>query len=199
MEEGVKFDEGKPQWHLLPIKEVEQVVRVMTKAISSGRYKPNNWQKVPEGELRYEDAMMRHYAAWKKGETSDPESGESHLAHLVCNALFLMWLENNSKASKIGVLATDRVMRVCTICGNKRCPRAESDEYICNNSNEPYQEKITVGRAFDELKEKHYQEELLNVLPPYGDSKLFMKRQKESFEKHQKEIEVFEELYGKQD
>ena len=102
MKEGVKFDNGKLQWGLLPIRETEQVVKVLTKAIQSGKYEANNWQKVPNAKERYEDALMRHYSAWKQGEETDAESGESHLAHLACNVLFLMWLENQEIGEKIG-------------------------------------------------------------------------------------------------
>lgn len=36
-------------------------------------------------------------------------------------------------------------MVVCSICGNKRCPHAESHTYECTNSNEPNQPKTTLG------------------------------------------------------
>jgi hypothetical protein len=96
--EGIKFDGGKPQWSLLPIAEVEQIVKVLT--MGAVKYAPYNWKIVPDAEKRYEDAMMRHYADWKKGEPFDKDSGESHLAHMACNLLFLMWFENQKRENE---------------------------------------------------------------------------------------------------
>ena len=86
----VKHDTGKPMWSLLPFDAVESVVRVMT--FGCKKYGPGNWKKAPPEALpRLEDAMFRHYSAWKRGEAIDPESGLPHLAHMTCNALFLLW------------------------------------------------------------------------------------------------------------
>ena len=62
--------------------------------INQGR---DNWKHVPDAKTRYYDAMQRHIDAWWQGEKKDSETGESHLAHAVCCALFLMWLDDNSK------------------------------------------------------------------------------------------------------
>lgn len=58
------------------------------------KYEPNNWQKVDKH--RYYAAMMRHMVAELKGEDCDQESGLLHLAHMACNALFLLWKKINS-------------------------------------------------------------------------------------------------------
>jgi len=42
-------------------------------------------------------AAFRHFIAWVMGEKKDPESGWSHLAHLMCCILFLMWTDENNK------------------------------------------------------------------------------------------------------
>lgn len=89
---GSKFDQGKPRWGLLPWAELETVVEVLTKGAE--KYSDDNWKQVEHFESRYRDALMRHFSAYCKGETEDPESGKSHLAHVVCCALFLMWKEN---------------------------------------------------------------------------------------------------------
>ena len=41
--------------------------------------------------------MMRHLIAWRKGEVTDPESHQHHLAHVICNAWFLIWADQNGK------------------------------------------------------------------------------------------------------
>lgn len=89
---GSKFDQGKPRWGLLPWTELETVVEVLT--MGAEKYSDDNWKHVEPFESRYRDALMRHFSAYCKGETKDPESGKSHLAHAVCCALFLMWKEN---------------------------------------------------------------------------------------------------------
>lgn len=89
--QGIKFDQDKPDWDLLPYAEVESVVRVLTSGAK--KYAPDNWKRVPEARSRYFAAAMRHLAAWREGEANDAETGESHLAHATCCLLFLAWVE----------------------------------------------------------------------------------------------------------
>jgi hypothetical protein len=88
---GIKFDNGadKLRWDLLPWREVEKVVKILT--FGAMKYADNNWQYVPEREKRYFAAAMRHLVAWKQGEINDKESGENHLSHALCCILFLLW------------------------------------------------------------------------------------------------------------
>jgi len=88
---GTKYDTDKPRWDLLPIEEVEEVVKVLT--LGADKYEDWNWTKV-DG-TRYYSAAMRHLCSWRKGELIDEESGCSHLSHAVCCLLFLMWKDNN--------------------------------------------------------------------------------------------------------
>lgn len=92
---GVKHDQEKLRMDLLPFDALEEIARVLT--YGAKKYNPDNWKKVPNAKARYEAALLRHYAAYQRGEAKDPESGLSHLAHLGCNALFLIWLENGKK------------------------------------------------------------------------------------------------------
>lgn len=88
---GRKFDEGKPRWQLLPLGEVEEVVQILTQGASThGDY---NWQLMEDTD-RYIGALFRHIKAWRCGEILDKESGLHHLAHAICNCLFLMWFDN---------------------------------------------------------------------------------------------------------
>ena len=91
--EGFKADSGKPEWNLLPLAEVEDVVRVLT--VGARKYAPDNWQKVPQARARYFAAAMRHLVAWWRGERDDPETGLPHLAHAGCCVLFLAWFDRN--------------------------------------------------------------------------------------------------------
>lgn len=84
-----KFDEGKPQWHLLPIKALIEVI----KALMHGKKKYGAWNWAQGGDYsRIYDATLRHITAWWDGEDLDPESGLSHLAHAACGVLFLLEL-----------------------------------------------------------------------------------------------------------
>ena len=95
---GVKYDGQKPRWDLLPLKVVEEVVKVLT--FGSKKYADDNWQIVPGGRKRYFAACMRHLAAWQGGEAVDSETGVSHLAHAVCCLIFVLWFDMNHKGEK---------------------------------------------------------------------------------------------------
>jgi hypothetical protein len=89
MTEGIKYDASKPRWSLIPQGTLEEVIKVLE--YGANKYAPDNWKKVPEMEVRYYDAAMRHIDAYWQGEYLDEESGQPHLAHAVCCLLFLMW------------------------------------------------------------------------------------------------------------
>lgn len=92
---GIKHDSGKLQMNLLPWDVLEKVAEVLD--IGARKYSPDNWRVVPNAVKRYEDALLRHFAAYKKGEDLDPEDGLSHLAHMACNALFLVAFREEGK------------------------------------------------------------------------------------------------------
>ena len=92
---SVKYDEGKRDYTLLPINELEQVLDVLE--FGATKYKPNAWKDVPNGLERYKKAMLRHMMCYLKGEYNDRESGLSHLSHLATNVLFIMHFENEFK------------------------------------------------------------------------------------------------------
>ena len=53
----------------------------------------DNWKKFTKQETDENcyDSMMRHIQAWRGGETHDVETGLPHMAHVMCNALFILW------------------------------------------------------------------------------------------------------------
>lgn len=91
MPNGLKYDDGKLRWDLLPYDLIEEVVKVLT--YGAKKYDDNNWQLVNNAEDRYFAAAIRHIVAWKKGEKYDKETGINHLAHAICNLLFLMYFD----------------------------------------------------------------------------------------------------------
>lgn len=89
---GMKGDGDKVRPTIL-LKDLNQSVQSVIRVLEYGakKYSRANYAKV-ENE-RYEDALGRHYMAYLTGEKNDSETGESHLAHVVCCALFMMQKE----------------------------------------------------------------------------------------------------------
>jgi hypothetical protein len=92
---GIKFDEEKTRFDLLPWNEVKQVADVLT--LGAKKYADDNWKYVPNGKKRYFAAAMRHLVAWKEGEKYDGETKFNHLAHALCCIFFLLFLDNNDE------------------------------------------------------------------------------------------------------
>ena len=88
-----KFQEGddtalKNVFELSSPYEMEQAVRVLE--FGAKKYKAWNWAKgmawsVPTG------CALRHAKATFDGEKVDPDSGEQHMAHILCNLMMLDW------------------------------------------------------------------------------------------------------------
>lgn len=77
----------KPPWHLLPWGALAAVVRVLARgAVKHG---DRHWESgMPYSE--HFAAALRHITSWWEGEDTDPETGESHLAHAASRVLFLL-------------------------------------------------------------------------------------------------------------
>ena len=89
-EGGVKFDGEKLRYDLIPWQALEEAAKVLTHGAK--KYAPGNWKKVPDAKNRYYAALMRHLQEVRKGNLIDDDSGYSHLAHVLCNAMFLVYL-----------------------------------------------------------------------------------------------------------
>lgn len=96
MSKDMKYDGGKPMVDLI-IDGMPEAVLEVAKVLTFGaqKYKAHSWQTLENGSTRYKAALMRHLLAHAAGETDDPESGLSHLAHVACNALFMLQLDLN--------------------------------------------------------------------------------------------------------
>lgn len=97
--QGIKYDQDKPVWSLLPFRAVKEVVDVLTSGAK--KYSPDNWKIVPNARQRYVDAAFRHFVDWQDGEKKDKETGKSHLAHAVCCLLFLLWFEQEDECAPL--------------------------------------------------------------------------------------------------
>jgi hypothetical protein len=94
--QGIKYDQDKDRWDLVPWTEFKEVVKVLT--YGANKYKPDNWKNVENPQDRYFAACQRHLIAWKEGEFKD-ESTFHHLAHAICCLLFLMWFDKSAGAA----------------------------------------------------------------------------------------------------
>ena len=93
-ETGKKDDVDKMQWSLMPWEQLETVLEVLE--YGANKYGPYNWQQLENARDRYFSAALRHLLT-SQIKDDDNESGLPHLAHAVCNLLFLLWFERNKK------------------------------------------------------------------------------------------------------
>lgn len=91
--EGIKDTEGKPDWDLVDLRNLEGLVKGLEYGCK--KYAKGNWKKVKNPVEGYYSAAIRHLAKWHGGERNDDESGLSHLAHAMCNIYFLTYFENH--------------------------------------------------------------------------------------------------------
>lgn len=90
-EAGIKHDQQKPRMDLLDRHAIEQLAAVLT--FGAKKYAAHNWRNGIEYS-RLVSAAQRHLLAFNDGETLDPESGLPHIAHAMCNCMFLLGLSN---------------------------------------------------------------------------------------------------------
>lgn len=87
--------DGKLRWDLLPLAEIEDIVRVYTEGAK--KYADNSWKNIPDGFERYRAALLRHMTAYMKGERYDKETGLMHLAQICWNAIALLYYDKHNK------------------------------------------------------------------------------------------------------
>lgn len=87
---GVKADAEKPRMDLISPIAVVELARVLTHGAT--KYEANNWRR-GLAWTRIISAILRHTFAYLGGQTHDPETGLSHMAHVMCNAMFLVEFE----------------------------------------------------------------------------------------------------------
>ena len=83
---GARFNDGKADWSLLPLWTVEDELRVWM--YGREKYAAWTWVKGMAWSVPFA-CLMRHMAAWQRGEECDAESGLPHLAHAACNLRML--------------------------------------------------------------------------------------------------------------
>lgn len=101
---GMKFDDDKLLCMAFPAKEYKQILEVLTNG--ANKYKIDNWKHVEDGRNRYMNGLERHFLDYKEAiQTGNDElkfdngeggMGTNHLANLICNAIFLLYFDNNN-------------------------------------------------------------------------------------------------------
>ena len=84
---GDRYNSGKRKWGLLSWLALTELVKVLE--VGAAKYAPFNWAKGLSWTECYE-SLQRHLVAWMGGEDKDPETGLYHMAHVLCNAMFLV-------------------------------------------------------------------------------------------------------------
>jgi 5'(3')-deoxyribonucleotidase len=84
---GLRYNQGKTRHDLLPPYAINELARVLTKGAE--KYEPRNWEKGMKWSTVLA-SLKRHVNAFESGEDVDAESGLSHMAHAMCNAMFLV-------------------------------------------------------------------------------------------------------------
>ena len=88
-----KFDQGKPEFHIVA-EFAEQLGGInAVLEYGAGKYGLDNWKlgnTLPDIR-RNKNAAVRHILADLRGQPLDPESGLPHLLHAVCGLLFASW------------------------------------------------------------------------------------------------------------
>lgn len=82
--EGLRFDEGKARFDLLPPEAIEELARHYGKG--AVKYVDRNWEKGMSWGRCFA-SMMRHAWAFWRGEDFDPENGTHHMVAVAWNAI----------------------------------------------------------------------------------------------------------------
>lgn len=100
--EGVKYDQDKIKYSLLPSYALEAAAKNMTDGLKKYPER-DNWMKVDNAQERYLDALYRHLESHRRGDVYDTESSDptnTHLAAVVVNAMFLLEFLLNPELNK---------------------------------------------------------------------------------------------------
>ena len=93
-DQSAKADGGKIHPSYVSSKTIVAIAKIReygTKKYGS----PDNWKNVSAD--RYHEALLRHILGmWNNPYAVDPESGYPHLYHALCNANFLVELEEEA-------------------------------------------------------------------------------------------------------
>lgn len=93
-EKGLRYNQGKRKWSLVHFQSLEPMIEVLE--FGATKYAPKNWMKGLNREEVLE-STQRHLAKLLDGEENDEETSINHAAHIMCNCMFYLYLNKNSK------------------------------------------------------------------------------------------------------
>jgi len=88
-QKALRYNQGKRKWALVDFKSLEPMVEVLE--YGEEKYASWNWMKGQEVTSICE-SLLRHTFAFMDGEDNDPESGLSHLGHMMSNLMFISYM-----------------------------------------------------------------------------------------------------------
>lgn len=112
------FQDNKLRWDLLPLEEIEDIVRVYH--AGAKKYGPNRWQNLEDGINRYRAASQRHMMEYLRGNKIDEETGCYHLACCAWNIIAMLYLDKHGKGINIIKAKTDKFIENATLVHNGR-------------------------------------------------------------------------------
>lgn len=95
LEEGVKHDEGKPDWSLLPPDALEDVIRVYE--YGCVKYARDNWRKGITYSRIFRGIIGHLWKWWRGHETNPEDGGVKHLAQAAWGCLTLLEYTRTAK------------------------------------------------------------------------------------------------------
>lgn len=124
---GIKYDEGKLRYDLIPPEAMEALAHIYT--MGAVKYGANNWEHGMSWS-RIIGALFRHLYSWIKGDEIDKESGKSHLWHVLWNVVALVTYEAR------GIGTDDRA------CKNKELPGFGHEPIASKNGDTGYEKWV---------------------------------------------------------
>lgn len=91
---GRKDDKEKTRLELISSEALLQLGQVLT--FGARKYDAHNWRQGIAWS-RIVGAILRHISAFNAGEDKDPETGLSHIAHAMCECMFLLEYEQTHR------------------------------------------------------------------------------------------------------
>ena len=153
-----KADVGKVRTSLLQVQfgdELMDIAKVLT--FGANKYpappKDDSWRHVPNGMVRYTDALYRHLNAFLvDGESNDAESGLPHLAHAMCNLLFIRQLCNDDASVYKNPVGEKGAIGAQGPCGTSIALSSDKNDIGCEES-EKKLEPVTVWTGYADRKD----------------------------------------------
>jgi len=95
MSEGIKHDQDKIRFDLIPVEAIEALAKVLK--MGAEKYGDNNWRAGIKYHRVYRAAQHHLQEFWGEHPDKDDESSLPHLYHALCNIAFLITYEDNKE------------------------------------------------------------------------------------------------------